>query len=189
VTRRVTAALGALLALLGLVALAAPGLLTGLPANQGIVSLLGVVLLLGALREVQRRRSNDRAYAETPDTEETIDLPTPGDDFDRRFDALGMTRYRVGERERIREEVSDVAAETVVRRRGLSPEDARRRLDEGTWTDDPYAAALFTGRPPAVGRLPKAREILRSEPAFKTRTRRAVDELAGLAEGDEEAEE
>lgn len=183
-TRRLSAVLGALLGVLGLVALVAPGLVSGLPTNRGFVMLLGAFLVLGGLREMRRRRSKERNYAETPDIEAAIELPTPGDDFDHRFDQLRLARYRWGDRQRLEQDLEDVAVETLARRRGLSTERARASLQAGDWTDDPFAAATFTGRPPDVGRLTQIREALRPGLAFKQRTVRAVDELSELADSD-----
>ena len=184
--KRIAAGLGVILAVLGLVALAAPGLLGSLPTDRAMVLLLGVLLVLGGLRELQRRRTTDREYAETPDTEAVVELPTPGDEFDERFDRLSMTRYRMTERERLREEVEDVAETTLVRRRGLSPEQARTAMYEGTWTDDPYAAAVFSGETPAVGRVDRVREYFNSRPSFVRRTGRVAAELAALVDDPQE---
>lgn len=183
-SRRITATLGAALGVLGLVALAAPGLLRAIPTNRGLLLILGGMLVLGALNEVQRRRANPRIYAETTDTEETVELPTPGDDFDHRFDQLTYTRYRRGERERLRDDVAGVAVETLARRRGITEAEARESLEAGTWTDDPYAAALFTGRPPEVSQIEQLRQMFRPGMAFKHRTNRVAAELARIDAGD-----
>lgn len=184
--RRIAATLGVALAVVGLVALAVPGVLGSLPTDRAMVLVLGVLLVLGGLRELQRRRATDREYAETPDTEEVVELPTPGDEFDKRFDRLSMTRYRTTERERLREEVEEVTEETLVRRRGLSPEAARESMYEGTWTDDPYAAAVFSGQAPAVGRVERVREYFSSRPTFTRRTERVAAELAALVDDPQE---
>jgi len=178
--QRIAAALGAVLAVLGLVALFAPGLLTGIPANRGLVVMLGILLALGGFREIQRRRSTSREYAETPDAEEIVELPTPGDEFDDRFDRLSITRYRVTERKRLRDEVAEIAEETLVRRFGLTPEAARLAMREGTWTDDAFAASVFTGGSPSAGRLERAREYLRPGPSFSHRVERVAAELARI---------
>lgn len=183
-TGRLSAALGALLGVVGLVALVAPGLITGLPANRGLLMVLAAILVIGGLRELQSRRSETRNYAETPDTEEAIELPTPGEDFDHRFDQLSLARYRRGEQERLRKDIREVAVETVARRRGLTTAEARESLRDGNWTDDPFAAALFTSRPPDVSRFEQIREVLRPGLAFKQRAARVADELSRLEAAD-----
>lgn len=179
---RISAVIGVVLGLLGLVALAVPEVTVGLPANDTIVLGLGAVLVLGGVREVWRRRNVEPGYAETPDTEEPVELPTPGAAFDRRMSRLSSLMYRANERQQIREEVSTVAVETVRRRFTYTEAEANAALREGTWTDDPFAAAFFTGRQPEADVVSRARELLRSGTAFQHRARRAVTELYRLAE-------
>lgn len=181
--------LGVLLGIVGLAALVVPGLATGVPANDALVAVLGLLLVLGALREGQRRRNADAGDAETADVERAVELPTPGGDFDRRLDRLTTILYRTNERQRLREEVADVAVETLQRRLGLTEGEARAALREGTWTDDPFAAAFLSGQAPDVGRATLIREFVRSGTAFQHRARRAVDELYRLAAGGEGADD
>ena len=108
------------------------------------------------------------------------ELPTPGDEFDDRFDRLSITRYRVTERKRLRDEVADVTEETLVRRFGVSPEEARLAMREGIWTDDAFAASVFTGGSPSAGLLERAREYLRPGPSFSHRLEHVADELARI---------
>jgi hypothetical protein len=185
VSRSVTATVGALLGLVGIAALAAPGITAPLPTGEPFVLLVGLVLLLGAVAQAQRRRHTDLEYAETPDAELAVELPTPGDDFDRRLGRLRLTRFNEAERHRIREELGDVAAETIRRRERCSEEAARRALDEGTWTDDPFAASFFTGRVPEAPTTDRLRELFDRESPFKRRAVRAVDALERLLDPDD----
>lgn len=185
---RISAAVGTVLAVLGLVALAVPELTTALPANDSVVLGLGVLLVLGGVRDVLRRRNTDHAYAETSDTEQPVELPAPGREFDRSFDGLSTLLYPANARSRLRREVTDVATETLQRRFDYTESEAREALREGTWTDDPFAAASFSGRPTGADALSRVRELFRSGTPFQHRMRRAVDELYELAE-EEEADE
>ncbi|WP_415380598.1 hypothetical protein [Halosimplex sp. TS25] len=182
---RITATLGALLGVVGLVAIAAPGITTPLPAGDGVVVAVGAVLLLGALGQIQRRRTTEPGYAETADAELAVDLPTPGDDLDRRLDRLALTRFNEAERHRLREEVGEVAVATLQRRERCSAEEAERALSEGTWTDDPFAAAFFTGRAPEADATDRVRELLHRESPFKRRAIRAIGEIERLLEGED----
>lgn len=184
---RITAVIGVVLGVVGLVALAFPALTARLPANDVLVTALGALLAIGGLREVRRRHRTELGYATTPDAEEAVELPTPGDEFDRRLDELSGLLYRARERQRIREEVVEVAVATLQRRYEYTAAEAKTALREGTWTDDPFAAAFFTGRSPPTGRLTRVRELLGAGTAFQHRARRAVDELHRLAEeGDDD---
>ena len=193
--QRVAAALGTALAVLGLASLVAPGLLGRLPTDRALVLVLGVLLVLGGVREVNRRRTTERLYAETPDAEAVVELPTPGDApagaqqsgvagdaFDDRFSRLARTRYRVTERKRIREELGDLTEETLVRRQGLTPEEARAAMRAGTWTDDQFAAAMFSADSPRMGTVARIRELFGSRSTFHHRVRRTADELVALVD-------
>ncbi|QPV64141.1 hypothetical protein I7X12_05815 [Halosimplex litoreum] len=184
-SRSVTATLGVLLGVVGLAALAVPSITTPLPTGESFVLIVGLVLLLGAVAQVQRRRHTDLEYAETPDAELAVNLPTPGDDLDRRLGRLQLTRFNEAERHRIRDEIGGVAAETIRRRERGSAEAAQRALDEGTWTDDPFAAAFFTGRVPEAPTTDRLRELFDRESPFKRRAVRAIDALERLLEADD----
>jgi hypothetical protein len=186
VSGRVTAALGAVLGLAGLVALAVPSLTTSLPVDEDVVLLLGIVLLLGAFGEIQRRRGTELEYADTPETERVVDLPTPGDDVDRRLDRMTLTRFNELERQRLREDVREAALATIQRRDGCSREVAERALREGTWTDDPFAAAFFTRRAPDVAPTSRVRALMSTTTPFERRAVQAIDAVHRLAEADDE---
>jgi len=186
VSRRITATLGALLGVVGLVAVAVPQITTPLPTGEAFVVIVGVVLLLGAFGQIQRRRRTEVEYAETPDAELAVDLPTPGDEFDRRLDRLALTRFSEADRHRLREDVGEVAMTTLQRREGYSPEEAAEAVEAGTWTDDPFAAAFFTGRPPDADVTDRVRELLHRELPFKRRAVRAIDEVERLLGGDDD---
>jgi len=186
VTRRLTAAAGVVLALVGLVALAVPSVTTTLPTDETVVSILGGVLLLGAAREIQRRRDASFEYAETSDTEVTVELPTPGDDFDRRLETITVTRYNQLQRQSIRDDVREVAVATLQRRERCTEDEAQVMLDEGTWTDDPFAASFFTRRPPKTSARNRIRELFSSTPPFQRRAVSAVREVHRLAEGEDD---
>ena len=183
---RLSAVVGVALGVLGIAALAAPGLTTGLPTDDALVTVLGAVLVLGGFREVQRRRSTDPSYAETADTEQAIELPTPGADFDDRLAAFSAQLYNAAERDRLRSQLADVAVATLRRRFDYAADEARAALDDRTWTDDPVAAALFSGTEPGDGPLDRVRSMFRPDAAFTRRARHAVDELYRIAEGERE---
>ncbi|WP_123538224.1 DUF7269 family protein [Halosimplex salinum] len=185
-SRSLTAILGAVLGVVGLAAVAVPGIAAPLPTGDAFLALVGGVLLLGAVGQIQRRRRTEPEYAETPDAELAVDLPTPGDDLDRRLNRLALTRFSEAERHRLRDEIGDVAATTIQRRERCDEAEAERALREGTWTDDPFAAAFFTGLAPEANTTDRMRELLHSEPPFKRRAVRAIDAVEGLLEDDDD---
>lgn len=182
---RLTTVLGVVLGLVGLAAVAVPELTTGLPTGDFVVQVLGALLVLGGLREVQRRRRTPGSYAETPDTEQAVELPTPGADFDDRLARFTGRRYRISERERLRDTLAEVTRETLQRRLDYTEADAEAAMRAGTWTDDRYAAAAFASKGMAVSRTEQIRELVNPGSSFRRRTRHVVDELYRLATGEE----
>lgn len=181
--RQIAAGLGVLLAVLGLAALAVPGLTAPLPVGDVAVSLLGGILLVGAVRELQRRRTTELDFAATDDHETTIELPTPGDAFDRRLRRIAWVRGDRLERERVRDSVRDAAIDAIRRRRGCSRAEAERLIETGSWTDDPFAAAFLARERPDVSPTALLRERLRTKPTFRHRAGRAVAAVDRLLEG------
>lgn len=184
--RRIVTVLGALLGVVGLVALAVPSLTTALPANEAVLLALGAVMLLGGLREVGRRRSTAVGYAETADAEVAIELPTPGDDFDRRLEGFSRLRANDLKHSQIREDVGVIAAETIQRREGCPRREAEEELRNGAWTTDPFAATFFTGGRPDTDWRTRVEALLTTDHPFTYKTKRIADELYRLAEGDDE---
>jgi hypothetical protein len=179
---QLSATVGVVLGVVGLAALVVPEVTTPLPANEGLVLFLGGLLVLGGVRDVWRRRTAEPAYAEPSDVEQPVELPTPGREFDRRLGRLSNLVHRGNVRRRVREEMTEVATETLERRVGYTESEAETALEEGTWTDDPFAAAFFTGGPPETDPISRARELFRSGSSFQHRARRAADEMYRLAE-------
>lgn len=117
-------------------------------------------------------------------------VAVPGDDLDDLF-ALGASgpgetaRYY---RSRGRDRLEALAVRVLVTHAGCSTEAAHRQLREGTWTDDPAAARVFTRRIDAgVGDAVGAtlgRSIGRAHPHTR-RARRAVAELDRIAEAED----
>jgi hypothetical protein len=146
--------------------------------------LVGVLALLQGLRVARARRHSDIEQAALPDPEAIRRMDTPGEDFDDQLLALGSGRGRgtVRKRETVRSRLEDAALTAIAARENCSRERARERLEDGTWTDDPYAAAFFSDR---VEHSPSWREwlrrSLRAETPFQRRARRAAAAIADLA--------
>lgn len=142
------------------------------------VAVLGVAGCLVAASMLVSGRSGNLAQTDTPNPERPPTVPAVGEEFDR---TVGGVRFAVpvvgrSARRRIRERLRTAAIAATMRADGCRRETAERRVDEGTWTDDPAAAAfLADGRSAAVGgRLAAwaAGETLRQR-----RARRTVDAI------------
>ena len=179
--RRVVAA-GLLAGVGGLLLVAVPGAGAAVPTIAAVALTIGVGLVAVGLA-VRALLTDD----------EPLDLPTPerrptyrsaGASFAALLDDVGLAGRRKldadGEtgRERLRTALEELAVDVLGRTDGWDPETAAERLEDGTWTDDPEAAAFFAEgyRPPVPKRayLPWRRPDL----PFARRGRHVVAALA-----------
>ncbi len=189
--RRLLVVVGVASAVGGVVLVARPGLATF--GERSLLVGLGVLALVQGGRVALDRRGASQEVAETPDPETEQDLPVPGDDLDEALSAVrrrtatvsrGAKRSRRQRRATVRERIETAALDTIVRQYGCTRERARRALETGEWTDDPDAAAFFTGDLDGVGPRGRLRRMLASEPPFSRRARHAADAVARLADAD-----
>lgn len=161
-----------------------PDLAGLLVVSRLYVPLLGVLALLQGYRVVRRRRRSTIRGAETGDPELVVPTDAPGSTFDRRVATVAdFRRASVRERQRLRDHLRETAVAVVARHFDCSREEADARVEDGTWTDDPFAASFLGGRdvpsPPLLARL---RHAFRAESRFQrdaVRTADAIVELAG----------
>jgi hypothetical protein len=144
-TETVTSALGIVLVVVGFAMLLVPGLAGIFNANELFLSVIGVGFALQTVRVVNGRRKTPYEQSETADPEISQDLATPGDDFDDLMHEAGAARHSKQERDIVRERLRAAALAVIVRTQSVSREEAVGQLEAGSWTDDPYAAAFFTG--------------------------------------------
>lgn len=189
--RRLLVVVGVVSAVGGVVLVVRPELATF--GQQSLLTILGVLALLQAGRVALDRRSATRDAVGTPDPETEQDLPAPGDDLETSLAAVrrrAPTLSRQAElqrrqrRETVRERIEAAAVETIVRQHGCTRERARQALSTGEWTEDPDAAAFFTGELEGVGRRGRLRRALGSEPPYSRRARHAARAVAALADAE-----
>lgn len=158
-TDRRVVAVGLLAGIGGLLLIAVPGLAgAAVPAVAAVALTVGVGLVAAGL-----------AVRALLSGEEPLDLPTPeqrpayrspGTAFTALLADVGLTGRRKLDadgrtgRERLRAALEALAVDVLGRTDGWDPETATERLEDGTWTDDPEAAAFFAeGYRPSVPRL------------------------------------
>lgn len=171
---------GAGLAVFGLALFAQPSLATQFGVDRIFVYVAGGAAALFTLVDVTARR---RVAPERTEFPVRTSLTEPGEDLESTLHeiAAGSPTDTFEEREAVHDRLSRVAIRVIARRRNCSSEEARRRLDEGTWTDDPDAAAFFAADPRETGGLiENLRESFSDESQFERRARRAAAELAAL---------
>jgi len=174
----------------GLLMLFVPGFAAAIGTGYAAVTVIGLLALVQALRVGRSRMATELDAAETDDVETVEAMATPGDDFDRAVAELrsGPRRNLIRERADLRETLEAAALTAVADRENCSREEARQRVEAGTWTDDPHAAALLGGSdapsPPLFDRLKIATS---TESPFQYRIRRTADAIArkaGVEPGD-----
>ncbi|MFB6129789.1 MAG: DUF58 domain-containing protein [Salinigranum sp.] len=179
---RALAAAGVVALAVALAVLASPGLLA-VSLDRLAVTAVGVLALLVAVGVARRRLHHEYRQAATPDPELPADVPPPGADLDDVLAQFDDSRpvYYFGSS--LRRGLDAAAVAVLVRYHNLSVEEARERLADGTWTDDPYAAAFLGDDlpPPPLG--VRLRSLLTPGSTYQRRVARTVDavvEVAGL---------
>lgn len=194
--RALAAVVGVLAVGVGVATMVHPGVASEFSVDRTMVFGVGVLALVQSYRVVRDRRNTPVSAAETPDPETEQDLPAPGEDFDEllsrvRWRYAGRRRRNPGERatRRVRNRLERAAVSTITRKWGCTPEQAREALREGAWTDDPVAAAYFTGELHGVGLGRRIRLALAAETREQRRAARAAEAIAALSAADPETVE
>lgn len=186
-TRRILLGLGIVLLALGIVTMVVVRpLVDVLPSSFALVAAVGVLCVVLGIWMVRRGYRTEYHQSIVPDVEFPISTPAPGTDFDTAL--YNLIEYREGTvkyREQIQERLGEAAVSVIRNRTNCSREDAIRRLEDGSWTENTHAAAFFTGGSPPERSL-AARLLGRGdESAYATWVRSTVEaivERAGLPE-------
>ncbi|ELZ79105.1 hypothetical protein C455_09478 [Haloferax larsenii JCM 13917] len=200
-TNRIVLVVGLVSSLTGLCLVALPSVaslvsLSGV-ARTAPIALVGMLSLLLAARYVAGEASASKARRDEQQTRST-EFPTPkhrpryehpGAAFARRLESIEWTDRREedpNERLELRAELREVARTVLARTEQWSRTDIETRLDDGTWTENPQAAAFFADDVvPSLSLWDRVRSLWRSEPVFARRARYAVSELASRFDGDD----
>lgn len=152
-----------------------------LALGRSLVVLVGVGALVQAVRLGRERRGSDAAWTETPDPERGATAPPPGDDADEVLSEFAGSRAS-GVRTRTRDALETIATEVLVRYAGYEPEAARERIADGTWTDEPHAAAfLGDANAPASSLRDRVRDRISGQSTIDRDVRHTVDAIAEAA--------
>lgn len=146
-SRRVVAVLGTLVLALGLVGIVISDLFEGvLPANNIPVMLAGTVAFLLGLWGVRTRYREAAIETVVPDVEFPLPTPAPGHELDDALYRLTTLRQGTTEiRDTVQERLGEVAVAVIRQREQCSRDEAVRKLQEGSWTEDDAAAGFFAG--------------------------------------------
>lgn len=151
-SRLIAGVVGVFTASVGILFFVMPSAVRNLTTSSIVVSTLALIALTQAIIIAGRKRSMEKIG--TPDPEYRTITQIPGASFDRGLHQL---------RPRVRHRLESAAVAVLTQVGEETVEDARRRLAEGTWTDDSRAAAFFStdvvddypGRPVWLGGEPR----------------------------------
>jgi hypothetical protein len=196
-TRFVAVAGGSLLGLSALVVLA-PGLLpisqsrlvSAMDGLANTVGITGMALVAGAIAVVQglwssKTPSAPPAMPVGDEAEPRSPGPVVGEAFDQRLDAAGRIGGRTTEAEAmVREDLRRLATDVYQQVHRCDWETAARAVEDGTWTDDPGAAA-FVGGPDAPDQPLGLwfRDVISDDGAFYRQSTRTIRAIYALREG------
>ncbi|WP_256684583.1 DUF7269 family protein [Halococcus qingdaonensis] len=186
--RSLAVAVGVALVLWGLAVASVPEFAGGVTLTTELLGAVAVVALAGGAVAVRSRLQSDRAERNLATPESADEFSTPGEEFDEELAALAPNGRMRGasERRAIRDRLDELALRVLIRQ-GISEQAAREQLAEGTWTDDPYAAAFFAeARASDVPLEERLRAAFSGEPSERRRARHAADALAAIASRERE---
>lgn len=156
--------------------------LASLSIRRGLVVFVGAIAVLLAINELARRRGA-RSLARTPDPERRNRVPVPGRDLIGTVDQFRTETYgfTVSSR-RIVEGLRGAAIAVLTRFEGLSDPQARARIEDGSWTDDPQAAAFLSPEldPPRSSIRDRLAAALDRDTAFRAGVRRTAAAVARI---------
>lgn len=185
VDRRKGALLLALVAFASAIVVAAG--LVSIDLTETAVVLVGLLAVGIALRLLSNR-SGSHTLVETPSPERTTDATVPGETVASALSSFRRVAARHGNvSRRITDGLRSVAVVVLTRFEGDSTETARKRLEDGSWTDDPVAAAFLSSDRRQADRSMRTRlgRLLgrRSGSQFRTGVRHAVAAIAAIGDG------
>ena len=177
-------AVGLSLLAAGLLGTVVPGLVVG-DAAALVILVVGSVAAVALALVYARTDTRTRVARATRPESTGPRVPGRGAE-DLLADVTAAGRVRGDDaREDVYERLTAVAVETLVARYDCTPDEARERLETGSWTDDPLAAALFVdGVEPGWTTRDRLRTLRTGEPPLRRRARHALSELSALAGGE-----
>lgn len=154
-----------------------------IPIDRTLVFVVGVLPLLQAYRVVRDRRHVELREATTPDPEVPPATPPPGADFEETLGRITGRHHVISHRgTAVQEDLRSIAITVLTRYGSYSRAEAATAVDNGTWTENPFAASFLGDEAPPPPLRERLRATLNGEPWLEHRKRETVDAIA-LAAG------
>ena len=143
--RRLLLAVATGAAVVGLVLAFAPDAVAVASLPALLPTVLAGLAVLAGLSRAYKWFGRDSDAGSLPEPERGRPAAVPGDEFDALLSQAPSFGVSGGDQRAlaVRSDLEDAALSVLTQYRGLSETEARRRLDEGTWTDDELAAELY----------------------------------------------
>jgi hypothetical protein len=172
---------GGLAVALGIIVAVQPGVARSIELGEAVLKLVGLVAVYLAYRAYKKRRWATFERPSLPDVESKYSFDTPGASFTDRVDAAAASKRADG-REQLRKELHQTTIEVLVMYRGYTESEAEAAIENGSWTDDPYAAAFFTYEMPSRPLSARLEDAVEGNIAFERRGTQVIAELADITE-------
>lgn len=172
---------GGLAVLLGIVVAVQPAVARPVGFGETVLRIVGIVAVYLAYRAYKKRRWAEFERPSLPEVESKYAFETPGASFTDRIHAAAATKRADG-REQVRKELHRSTIEVLMMYRGYSESEADAAIEDGSWTDDPYAAAFFTYEMPSRPLSARLEDAVEGRIAFERRGRHVIAELAHITE-------
>lgn len=168
---------------LGLGALVVPGLFV-LGVRRAVVAVIGLLALGQAVRVAWTRGHATVRRTETGDPELPTAVESPGEDVAAALDRFDGSTHASAVGNRRRKSLRRVAVDALVCYENCSAATARERIDRGTWTEDPHAAAFLSDDDdddvPSVSLRTRLRTSFTGESSYRRGTRRTVEAIGDV---------
>lgn len=173
--------LGVLAFLFGVATVVDSGLAGILPLSGGVATVIGVAATgVGGYMLWKHRPETLSTEHEAP--EMPVDRPAIGAEFTRDLESLsGIGPEAMRRRRTVRDELEQTAQGILTTYAGVPDEQATAALQQGTWTDNPHAAAYFSGAYPEWAPLSlRIRDSTPLQPDETRKLKAVIDELESL---------
>ncbi|WP_434522856.1 DUF7269 family protein [Halorubrum sp. AS12] len=174
---------GVLAVAVGLLAALDRGVAAAISPTSTVVTLIGVLGVVQGIRYANARRDRRRLPTDPGEPERREPAGVPGAALDERIARVaspGPGGYR--DRRDLRDRVREVAVDAVARDRNCSREAAEATVGDGTWTDDPVAAAFFDAQTRYPIRV-RLSATVRGRSRYWYGLRAAIDEIDRIESG------
>lgn len=180
-TDRIALVLGGLTVMLGIVVAIEPGVASRIGTDQAVFTVIGFVAVYLVFRAFMGRRRATLERVPLPEAESKHNFDPPGDSFTDRLRTAAGTRRGQG-RETIRDDLYQSTVDVLTTYRDYTVSEAEQAIEDGSWTDNPYAVAFFTFEAPPRSLRDRISDAFRGRVAFESRARHVIAELDDITE-------